>query len=181
MFAGNKELLKLIPESAELTLAKLARKGWAMSDTCTPARAFHQAFKKLITVFALSKEISKEEIQVFDADCWHHLRNIWFGRVTLELGKWLQNVLSDDFKHVHYSLRLTTNVVMILRAVDKYFQGTTANYAKGKGSMFFNYTRCFHPTVYMYIITQACGGARQYVGIEGTCSVLMNIPIIWSF
>ena len=60
------------------------------------------------------------------------------------------------------------------------------NYAKGKGSMFFNYMRFFHPTAYLYIITRACGGARQDVGVEGACSVLMNIPyylefLIWRF
>ena len=52
--------------------------------------------------------------------------------------------------------------------------------------MFFDYMRRFHPTAYLYSITRACGGARQDVGVEGACFVLMNIPyylefLIWRF
>ena len=43
----------------------------------------------------------------------------------------------------------------ILRAIEKYFGGT-ANYAKGKGSLFMDYMRRYHPTAYLYSISRAC-------------------------
>jgi len=33
---------------------------------------------------------------VLEGDCWQHLRNIWFGAVIKELGKYLADELSDD-------------------------------------------------------------------------------------
>ena len=110
---------------------------------------------------------------------------MWFNRVTIELREWLRDVLSDDLSEIHYSIRVTTDVVMVLRAVEKYFGGT-ANYLKGKGSMFLDWMRRYHPGAYLYSIVRACGGTRQDIGAEGACPVLMNIPyylefLIWRF
>ena len=106
-------------------------------------------------------------------------------RVTIELGEWLRDVLSDDLSVIHYSIHVTTDVVMILRAVEKHFGGT-ANYSKGKGSMFLDWMRRYHPGAYLYSIVCACGGTCQDIGAEGAYPVLMNIPyylefLIWRF
>ena len=53
-----------------------------------------------------------------------------------ELGGHLRGVLDDDLDQIHFTLRVTNDVGDILCAVEKHF-GITANYAKGKGSMFF--------------------------------------------
>ena len=184
-YPGREDLLALIPLATDLTLAKLAKGGYLTTDTCNPARAFRRRFKASIIKIAINEGMTQEEICLFEVDCWHHLRNVWFGRVTLELGEWLKDVLADDLEKIHYSLRVTTDIVGILRAIEKYFGGT-ANYAKGKGSLFMDYMRRYHPTAYLYSISRACGGARQDIGVEGAIAVLMNIPyylefLIWRF
>ena len=70
----------------------------------------------------------------------------------------------------------------ILWAVEKYF-GETANYAKGKGSMFLDWMRRYHPTAHLYLVVRACGGSRQDIG---AVPVLMNITyylefLVWRF
>ena len=108
-------------------------------------------------------------------DCWHHLRNVWFGAVIDQLGGHLANILGDDLGEIHWSLRVNTDVGCVLIAVEKYF-GQSANYAKGKGSMFTDWMRRYHPGAYLYPVSRACGGSRQDIGVEGACAIFMNIP-----
>ena len=87
----------------------------------------------------------------------------------------VNELLEDDLDSIHFTLCVTTDIDNLLRAIEKYF-GTTANYAKGKGSMFLDYIRRFHAMAHLYPILRACGGSRQDIGVEGACAVLMNIP-----
>lgn len=48
--------------------------------------------------------------------------------------------MKEDLEEIHFTLRITLDVVDLLRAIEKYFGGN-ANYAKGKGSMFMNWMR----------------------------------------
>ena len=93
-----------------------------------------------------------------------------------ELGAHLSDVLDDDLDQIYFTLRVTTDVGDILHAVEKYF-GITANYAKGKGSMFYDYMKRYHPNCYLYPMSRACGGSRQDIVVEGAVAVLMNIPV----
>ena len=71
------------------------------------------------------------------SDCWQHLRNVWFGAVTTKLGDHLQDWMNTDMEHTPFSLRITTDIINILRSVERYFGGN-ANYAKGKGAELMN-------------------------------------------
>ena len=116
-------------------------------------------------------------------DCWHHLRNVWFDSVIKKIGAHLDELLEENLEEIHYSLRVTTEIANSLCAIEKYFCGT-ANYVKGKGSVFMYYMRRYHPTAYLYPGSRACGGLLQDIGIAGEVTVLMNIPhyldfLIW--
>jgi hypothetical protein len=76
---------------------------------------------------------------------------------------------------INQSLRVTADVGNILWAVEKYF-GKMANYVKGKESMFLDWMRCYHPTLYLYLVARAYGRSRQDIGLGGVVSVL---PAIW--
>jgi len=76
----------------------------------------------------------------FILDCWYHLQNVWFGAVITDLGSHLADVLNNDLDEIHWSLRVTTDVGRLLRAIERYFS-VTVNYAKGKGSIFMAWMR----------------------------------------
>jgi hypothetical protein len=88
--------------------------------------------------------------------------------------------MSDDLEEIHFTLRITLDVVDLLRAIEKYFGGN-ANYAKGKGSMFMNWMQRWHPTAFLFGVSRACGGSRQDIGVEGAIAVIMNIPFYLEF
>ena len=82
--------------------------------------------------------------------------------------------MDRDLENIHFSLRITTDVIPLLRAVEKYFGGN-ANYAKGKGAEFMHWMRHKYPRAYLHVVSRACG-ARQDIGVESTVAVLMNVP-----
>ena len=75
---------------------------------------------------------------------------------------------------------MKTDIGNLICAIEKYFGGT-ANYAKGKVSMFMDYMCRYHPTAYLYPVSRACGGSRQDIGVEVAVSVIMNIPYYLEF
>ena len=73
-------------------------------------------------------------------DCWNHLPNVWFDAFIKKLFSHLAELLEEYLEEIHYSLRVTTDIGKLLRAIEKYFGGT-ANYSKGTGSMFMDFMR----------------------------------------
>ena len=61
--------------------------------------------------------MAENEINVYEADCWHHLRNVWIGGVILKLGKHLVEVLSNDLEANPFMLCVTTDVTNLGRAI----------------------------------------------------------------
>jgi hypothetical protein len=59
--------------------------------------------------------------------------------------------------------------------------GATTNYHKGDGKNFVYFKNEFHPTAYLYPLVRACGGTRQALCVEGTPSILMNLPLYLQF
>ena len=114
------------------------------------------------------------------SDCWKHLSNVWFVDVIKKLGKHLQDWMKTYLEQIHFSLRITTNIINLLRAVERYFGGN-ANYAKGKGAEFMNWVNFYHRTAYIYTVSWACGGSRQDIYVEGVIAVLMNVPYYMEF
>ena len=84
--------------------------------------------------------------------------------MILRLGGVLKNVMHLDLDAIHFSLRVSTDVIDLLRAIEKYF-GLVANYAKGKGKQFMVWMKKKHPGAYLYAVAQVCGGSRQDLGV----------------
>ena len=83
-------------------------------------------------------------------------------------------------KEISPVLRVDTEVVSLLRAIEKYFGGN-AEYEKGKGMSFMHYMQTFHPKAYLYPIVRACGGSRHDVGTKGAIPALVNTPYYLEF
>ena len=87
MYPNRPDLMQLIPDAKELTVANLAEGGVIMTDNCDTARLFRQLFKEHITEVALKQGISPDQVHIHEADCWHHLRNTWIGTVLDQLSE----------------------------------------------------------------------------------------------
>ena len=134
-----------------------------MTDTCSAAQKFQRLLIEAITEISKKKEMKSNKINIFEAgklyniilhdlqmktlmkDCYyfvlmykelrHHLHNFWFGAVIKKLCAHLDDLLEEDLEDIHYSLRVTTDIVNLLCAIEKYFFGTE-KYDKWKRSMF---------------------------------------------
>ena len=82
------------------------------SGTCPPLQVQHVNEKILPYV---AKRVQREEIHIFEADCWNCLHDVWFSHATLELYEWLTDVLNDNTEKVYYSCCITMHVMMILQ------------------------------------------------------------------
>ena len=129
MFPGSVELLAKLPNPSRLMLARLASNGFLMTDTCYTARKFWRPLRAVIEVEALEQGMTADKINVYEADCWQHLWNVWIGAVVLKLGQHLSEVLQEDLLAIPFLLRVTTDVGNLGRATKRYFN-EQANYAK---------------------------------------------------
>ena len=134
-----------------------------MTDTCNPVRKFCRLLKGAIEKITKESGTNDKEIEIYEAGKWvdhdesfkieilyslcllHQIvdiisGNVWFCAVITKLGDNLKDMLDSDLEEIHFTLRITTDVNNLLRAIEKYF-GATANYGKGKGSMFMEYMR----------------------------------------
>ena len=109
------------------------------------------------------------------SECWQHLRNVWFISVVTKLGEHLQYWMKTDMEHIHSSLCITTDIINLLRAVERYFGGNS-NYVKEKGAEFMNWMNRYHHTAYIYAVSRACGGYLQDICVEGAIDVIMKVP-----
>ena len=180
MYPGNSDLLNRIPLPSKLTLARLHKNGWLMTDNCPTAMKFKRLLHEEIAKQARAEGIPENEIRVRQADCWHHLRNTWIGNTVTVMSRHLAGVLSEDLEQIPTMYRVTMEASSLMIATEKYF-GIQANYVKGKGSMFLWWIRTYHSGVYLYATARACGGTRQDGDTEGAGPVLMNLPLYLQF
>ena len=66
-FPDRPDLLVLICEPSQLTMAKLADGGWIMTDTCNTARKFRKLLKEAIKEVAMSEGMDEDEVVVWEA------------------------------------------------------------------------------------------------------------------
>ena len=85
-YPGRQDLLDQIAEGSSLSLAKFAKGSLVMTDTCNAARKFRRLMIEAIKDAAKEEGMRDDSIHVFEADCWHHLRNVWVGAVVKHLG-----------------------------------------------------------------------------------------------
>jgi hypothetical protein len=154
LYPSCQDLLNMIPQLQALTLAKLANDAMVSTDTCNTARKTRHLLCKAVRTVAIEQGFREESINVMENDCWNHLCNVCFGAVIKELSSHLDEVLKDNLIEIHPILRVTTDPSNIFRAIEKFF-GETANYAKGLGSMYYNYMRTYNPKAHHYQIARA--------------------------
>ena len=70
---------------------------------------------------------------LYFAVCWKHVRKAWFRAFIPKFGDHMQDWMKPDLELIHLSLRITTNIINLLLAVDRYFGGNN-KYAKVKGA-----------------------------------------------
>jgi hypothetical protein len=120
------------------------------------------------------------KIDIFEDDCWQHMRNVWFCAVINHLSGWLEKHLAFDLEKIPYIYRVSTSIDNLLRCIEKEV-AKTANYAKGHGAFFDHYMKVFHPRVYLFVVARAHGGSHQDIGVEGAVPVLMNLQYYVKF
>ena len=129
MYPSRRDLLDRIPEPSKLSLARLHKNGWLMTDTCATAQKFKRLLQEAIETAAREAGIPEDQICIYQADCWHHLRNVWIGAVVKALSEHLSGILAEDLEKIPALYRVNTDISGLMIAMEKYF-GLQANYVK---------------------------------------------------
>eukprot|EP00956_Cyclotella_meneghiniana_P023299 scaffold45195_cov78-Cyclotella_meneghiniana.AAC.1 len=107
-----------------------------------------------------------------DLDCMNHLRNVWIGGMEKTLSKYLNEMLRSSLDEIDSTLRVTTSISAVIRAIDKEFS-LSANYPKGHGELFLEWIREHYPGVLLLHVERAAG-SRQDLCTEGCLAIYMN-------
>ena len=111
-------------------------------------------------------------INVHKQDCMHHIRNICINAMNKGLTKYLSSLLREDLDQIDKRLRVSTNMEMVLRAVDKEFL-LCCNYAKGHGEEFSAWRQIHHPGL-LLVPLQRTAGSRMDLVTKGA------VPLYWN-
>lgn len=114
LFPNQQDLFGTIPMPAELTLAKAAKKGIIMTDTCNTTCKLRRLLIEQIKAIAKEEGMSSDQSATFEGDCWQHLHNIWFGGMVKQLSKTLATILEDDISKIPSIYRITTDIEALL-------------------------------------------------------------------
>ena len=93
------EMVHLVPSPDRVSIEKLKEAG-IISDTCNAAQ-------KVRRILADGLE------SVFEYDCMHHLRNVWFGGMERALTSRLNTILRDSLEAVSYT-HLTLPTILLV-------------------------------------------------------------------
>ena len=95
-YHGRDDLLDKIPKAVNFSLVKLSEGGWVITNACNPVVHFvAYLLKASIKQIAEAEGTNPDAIEIVHGDCWHHLRNVWFGKVIEHLGTSLGDILAD--------------------------------------------------------------------------------------
>ena len=61
----------------KLTLARLSEHGLLMTNTCNTAQNYRKLLREVIEAESEDNAMTEDKINVYEADCWNHLRNLW--------------------------------------------------------------------------------------------------------
>ena len=125
MYPGNSDLLYHIPLPSKLTLTRLHKNGWLMTDNCPTAMKFKRLLHEEISKQARADGIPENEIRVHQADCWHHLQNTWICNTVTVMSRHLADVQSEDLEHIPTMYRVTMEASSLMIATEKMFWDTS--------------------------------------------------------
>ena len=149
----------LIPTPDSISIDKLGNDGVVITDTCNGAQKLRRILVDRID-------------GAHDMDCMNHLRNVWIGGMEKCLSKYLNEMLRSSLDEIDSTLRVTTSISAIIRAIDKEFS-LSANYPKGHGELFLEWIREHYPGVLLLHVERAAG-SRQDLSTEGSLAIYMN-------
>ena len=156
----------LVPSPDGIDIQKLGNGGTFMSDTCNAAQKLRRILVELVD-------------GAYDLDCMNHLRNVWFGSMEKALAKHLNELLRSSLDEIDPTLRVSTSMSAIIRAIDKEFS-LSANYPKGHGELFLEWLREHYPGVLLLHVERAAG-SRQDICTEGSMAIYMNHQLYLEF
>jgi hypothetical protein len=92
LYPNRPDLLDMIPKASQLSISKLGFGSFTTTDTCATARKLRQVLNDHIKRIATEEGYSPDVIKNYEADCWQHLRNVWFDAVTAALENELRDI-----------------------------------------------------------------------------------------
>ena len=66
-YPGRQDLLAMIPSPCHLSIAKISKSGWIMTDTCNAARKFRRLPIDAITEISNKEGMASNQINIFEA------------------------------------------------------------------------------------------------------------------
>ena len=66
-YPGQQDLLEMIPNPCQLSIANIAKVGWTMTDICNSARKFWRFLIESITEIANKYGMTSNQINIFEA------------------------------------------------------------------------------------------------------------------
>ena len=127
-YPGNSNLM---PSEDQINTNKLGHGGGIFTNTCNASQK-------------LRRHLVDKVDGLYDYDCMHHLRNVWFGNMKKALTKKLNALLRSSLDEIDPKLRVIASISAIIRAVDKEFS-LSSNYPKGHGEIFPEWMHEKHP------------------------------------
>jgi hypothetical protein len=122
----------VLPTEDGISIDKLGQLGTITTDTCNNAQKQRQLLSQ------------KNQGEVIEQDCHHHLRNVWAKAVEIELSKYLTVMLRDSLGKIDSSFRVSTMFTPFARAYDKEFS-LAVNYPKGHDKLFAEWMKENYP------------------------------------
>ena len=114
--------MKLLILSSLVILMKKLAGANVMTDTCSAAQKVRRLLCEAVS-------------GLHEFDCMQHLRNAWIGNMEKALTSELNNILRVSLDEIDPTLRVSSFISAIIRAIDKEFS-LSANYPKGHGDLF---------------------------------------------
>ena len=79
MKLDQQDLLDTFLDPMKLRLARISERDWPMTHTCNTAQKFRNLLREIIEPKVTENRMLEDVINVYKADFWHHLRNVWIG------------------------------------------------------------------------------------------------------
>jgi hypothetical protein len=150
----------MIPQLSELDIGKM-HKG-SMTDTWDKACKQCCVLTAAITEAAKNCRVPNSMIKIFELDCWHQMRTIWFDNVIKQKAKAMHEVV-DLQPDMPSNMRIHVDIVQLLCAIEKEC-AQTSNYKKGHGDELWYILATYHQNEYLFPHAGVCGDTQQDIG-----------------
>jgi len=169
MYADMPEHLDDLAKGEDMDPSRMCG-GTVSHDTCSTANLTGEKLGDLILELGKKKGLSKEQLVIFQGNCFNHLRNVWLKQVENYLGRKLEDVMKIELGLLPPHLRVSCYLSELSRQVDKECN-VTCNYPKGHGNEYCDWKEEFHPGKRWLPVIRALGGNRQDGAFEAALPI----------